>query len=123
MARSAHGWLGLVVMRVSLISGQFKSPLQADQEAAPKNDPFADLPLLRNEQVIEAPTDRNLLTKRETEEAIQFIREHRDQPFFLYLPHNMPGSTRGSFASRVTFSPSQPRSRFGLVLAQISKQN
>ncbi|HUG68499.1 MAG TPA: sulfatase [Pirellulaceae bacterium] len=60
---------------------------------------WPDLPLLRNEKVIEAPTDRNLLTQRETEEAIRFIREHRDEPFFLYMPHNMPGSTRDSFAS------------------------
>jgi arylsulfatase A len=60
---------------------------------------WPDLPLLRDEKVIEAPADRNLLTQRETEEAIRFIREHRDQPFFLYMPHNMPGSTRDSFAS------------------------
>ncbi|MGV3483858.1 MAG: sulfatase-like hydrolase/transferase, partial [Planctomycetaceae bacterium] len=60
---------------------------------------WPDLPLLRDELVIEAPVNRNLLTQRETEEAVRFIREHRDEPFFLYLPHNMPGSTRDSFAS------------------------
>lgn len=60
---------------------------------------WPELPLLRDEKVIEAPTDRNLLTRRETEEAIRFIRKQADRPFFLYLPHNMPGSTRESFAS------------------------
>ena len=30
------------------------------------------------------------LTERYTDEAIQFIHEHRDGPFFVYLPHTMP---------------------------------
>ena len=45
------------------------------------------LPLLRNEQVIEAPVTQDTITARYTEEATRFIREHRDQPFFIYLPH------------------------------------
>ncbi len=57
------------------------------------------LPLMRNERVIEAPVDRKLLTRRYTEQAIEFITEHRDKPFFVYLPHAMPGSTRAPFAS------------------------
>lgn len=48
------------------------------------------VPLMRNEQVIEYPADQATLTKRYTEEAIQFITEHRGQPFFVYLPHTMP---------------------------------
>ena len=31
-----------------------------------------------------------LLTTWYTERAVDFIRRHRDQPFFLYLPHSMP---------------------------------
>ncbi len=57
------------------------------------------LPLMENETVIEAPVDRNLLTKRYTERAIEFIRSHRDEPFFLYFPQAMPGSTATPFAS------------------------
>ena len=57
------------------------------------------LPLMRNETVVEAPADRSTLTRRYTEEAIRFIREHRDAPFFLYLPHAMPGSTDRPFSS------------------------
>ena len=57
------------------------------------------LPLMKNEQVIEAPCDRNGLTKRYTETAIDWIAEHRDQPFFLYFPQAMPGSTRTPFSS------------------------
>lgn len=57
------------------------------------------LPLMQDEQVVEAPVDRNTLTKRYTQKAIDFISENKEQPFFLYLPHAMPGSTREPFAS------------------------
>jgi arylsulfatase A len=56
------------------------------------------LPLMENEQVIEAPVDRNELTRRYTERAIRFISQHQETPFFLYLPHAMPGSTSAPFA-------------------------
>ncbi len=48
------------------------------------------LPLMRNETVIEAPADQDTLTKRYTQEAVDFIKSHVDEPFFLYLPHTMP---------------------------------
>lgn len=48
------------------------------------------VPLMRNEEVVEYPVDQASLTQRYTEEAIRFIRESQEQPFFLYLPHTMP---------------------------------
>jgi len=48
------------------------------------------LPLYRNETLVEEGPDQALLTRRYTEEAIRFIREHADEPFFLYVAHNMP---------------------------------
>lgn len=57
------------------------------------------LPLMRDEKVIEAPVDRNTLTQRYTAEAIKFVEANRTKPFFLYLPHAMPGSTSKPFAS------------------------
>lgn len=57
------------------------------------------LPLMQNETVIEAPVNRNELTRRYTEKAIEFIESHRDEPFFLYLPQAMPGSTKTPFVS------------------------
>lgn len=57
------------------------------------------LPLMDQEKVVEAPANRDTLTKRYTERAIDFIKRHRSQPFFLYLPHAMPGSTAHPFAS------------------------
>jgi len=46
-----------------------------------------------------SPVDRNQLTKRYTEQTFEFITAHRDRPFFVYLPHAMPGSTRAPYAS------------------------
>lgn len=57
------------------------------------------LPLMENEKVIEAPADRDTLTKRYTERAKEWIREHKDGPFFLFFSHAMPGSTKEAFAS------------------------
>ena len=83
-------------------------PYSDDMTPRP-GQPWPDLPLMRNERVVEAPADRDTLTKRYTEEALAFIRAHRDEPFFLYLPHAMPGSTRRPFAS----SAFQGRSQHG----------
>ncbi len=57
------------------------------------------LPLMENEIVIEAPCDRDTLTQRTTLQATKWIREHKDQPFFLYFPQTMPGSTSTPFSS------------------------
>ncbi len=57
------------------------------------------LPLMENEKVIEAPVDRNGLTKRYTEKAMEWITEHKDESFFLYFPQAMPGSTSTPFSS------------------------
>ena len=48
------------------------------------------VPLMRNEEVIEYPCDQTTLTQRYTEEAVKFIEENKNKPFFLYLPHTMP---------------------------------
>ncbi|MEM6688660.1 MAG: sulfatase [Planctomycetota bacterium] len=57
------------------------------------------LPLMNNEEVIEAPCNRNGLTKRFTEQAMKWIAEHQNEPFFLYFPQAMPGSTSTPFSS------------------------
>ncbi|MCC6494252.1 MAG: sulfatase [Pirellulales bacterium] len=36
------------------------------------------------------PVDRDHQTQRYTQEAVDFIRRRKDQPFFLYLAHTMP---------------------------------
>lgn len=47
-------------------------------------------PLMRDKEVIEYPVDQTTLTKRYTEEAVRFIGENKDKPFFLYMPHTFP---------------------------------
>ncbi len=51
---------------------------------------FWNVPLMRNKEIIERPAVQTTITKRYTEESIKFIRKNRDQPFFLYLAHNLP---------------------------------
>ena len=48
------------------------------------------LPLMRGEQVIEAPVSQPQLTGLYTKEAIRFITENKSRPFFLNLPHTFP---------------------------------
>ncbi len=47
------------------------------------------VPLMRGAEVVEYPADQATLTQRYTAEAVQFIREHKADPFFVYLPHTM----------------------------------
>lgn len=47
-------------------------------------------PLYENEEIVELPVDQRTVTRRYTRRAIDFIRDHRDGPFFVYLAHSMP---------------------------------
>ncbi|TWT39435.1 sulfatase family protein [Blastopirellula retiformator] len=48
------------------------------------------LPLMRNETVLQRvlAKDQAELVANYTHEAIKFIRDHQEEPFFLYLPHS-----------------------------------
>jgi arylsulfatase A-like enzyme len=74
-------------------------PYSDDMTRDKQPELWPELPLMRDEVVVEAPADRDTLTMRYTEEAIDFIRRKKDGPFFLYLPHAMPGSTQAAHAS------------------------
>ena len=63
-------------------------PYSNDMHSQRRGDP--PIPLMRNEEIIEQPAVQETLTERYTAEAIRFIREHKDEPFFVYLPHTMP---------------------------------
>ncbi|MDE0937751.1 MAG: sulfatase [Mariniblastus sp.] len=52
------------------------------------NDGVANL--YRNEKLIEPNSNMATLTKRYTDEAIGFMTKHKDEPFFVYIPHTMP---------------------------------
>jgi arylsulfatase A len=82
------------------------------------------LPLMRNDTVIDQleqrkETDQASLTKRYTEEAIQWIQENRAKPFFLYLAHTMPHNpvaARQQYYHRTV----NPKQGFGASVAEIS---
>jgi len=77
----------------------FGLPYSDDMTRDKQPEIWPELPLMRGERVIEAPANRDLLVKRCTEEAVAFIERHRERPFFLYVPHTMPGSTAHPFSS------------------------
>lgn len=63
------------------------SPRLAKWEAAQAYPP---LPLMEGNETLETEPDQTQLTRRYTERAVQFIKEHQQEPFFLYLPHSFP---------------------------------
>ncbi len=63
---------------------------KADVDGSTPDFRHFDIPLMRNTQVIERPADQTTLTKRYTEEAIQFIVANKQKPFFLYFAHTFP---------------------------------
>jgi arylsulfatase A len=48
------------------------------------------LPLIRDKTILEEDTDRDLLTPRYTVEALKYIEESGEAPFFLYLAYSYP---------------------------------
>ncbi|MCY3774722.1 MAG: sulfatase [Candidatus Aminicenantes bacterium] len=51
---------------------------------------YWNVPLLRDREIVERPADQRTITRRYSEEAVRFIEENRERPFFLYLAHNLP---------------------------------
>lgn len=75
-----------------------------------------NVPLLRNMEVIERPANQTTLTQRYTEETSNFIKENKNQPFFIYLAHTMPHVPL--FASKA-FSGKSDRGLYGDVVEEI----
>lgn len=85
----------------------FGIPYSDDMTKDKRPEVWPELPLMQNERVIEAPAERTTLVQRCTEQAVSFIERHQRQPFFLYVPHTMPGSTPHPFASEAFQGRSQ----------------
>ena len=62
------------------------------------------------------PADQELLTARYTAEAVKWIEQNKDRPFFLYLAHNMPHAP--VFASD-NFQGRSAAGRYGDVIEEI----
>ncbi|MEM9586062.1 MAG: sulfatase [Planctomycetota bacterium] len=74
------------------------------------------VPLIRGREVVEFPANQELFTQRYTAEAVRWINQKRDKPFFLYLAHNMPHAP--VFASS-EFQGRSEGGRFGDVVEEI----
>ena len=46
--------------------------------------------LWRRDKIVKDPFDNRRLTEEFTNEAVSFIKAHKDNPFFLYVPYSAP---------------------------------
>lgn len=92
-----------------------KGPKGRDVFLEPKAE-YWNVPLMRDEKIVERPADQTTITKRYSEEAVTFIEANREKPFFLYLAHNLPHIPL--FASD-DFLGTSPRGLFGDVVEEI----
>ncbi len=81
----------------------------------PKIEHF-NVPLMRNSEIIERPADQTTITKRYTEETINFIKQNKKNPFFIYLAHAMPHVPL--FRSK-EFENKSLRGRYGDVIEEL----
>jgi arylsulfatase A len=91
----------------------------APKDATSRLDQRADwwaAPLYRNEELIECPAEQATLTRRYTQEAVKFIRDHKRGPFLLYLAHTFPHVPL--FASD-KFSRTSRRGLYGDVVEEL----
>ena len=49
-----------------------------------------NVPILHDTKEVERPANQHTLTGRYTDKAVDFIKQSRDKPFFVYLAHNLP---------------------------------
>lgn len=77
---------------------------------------FPPVPLVRNETIVEWPAEQRTITRRYTEEAVSFIEENQDRPFFLYLPYTFPHVPL--YASEA-FQDTSARGLYGDVVEEI----
>ena len=83
----------------------------ADQKAE-----YWNAPLYRGLELVERPADQTTLTRRYTEEAVQFITVNKAKPFFLYFPHTFPHTPL--FASPA-FKDKSRRGLYGDVVEEL----
>ncbi len=94
-----------------------------DRVHADKPEAFRDprieywhVPLMRNEKIIERPADQRTITRRYTEEAVNFIEGKSNGPFFLFLSYSFPHVPL--FVSD-EFKGKSPRGLYGDVVEEI----
>ena len=81
-------------------------------------DWFPKLPLMEDEEVVELNPQQEKLTTVYADRAVNFIRQSRDEPFFIYLAHAMPHVPL--FRGRKSEGRSM-RGRYGDVIEEIDE--
>lgn len=92
-------------------------PIPKNIEHRKKNYPA--LPLLSNSDTLEyirTLDDQSKLTGIYTEKAINFIKRHKNSPFFIYLPHSMP---HVPISASARFKGKSKQGTFGDVMMEI----
>ena len=69
---------------------RFRQGMTLEKMRDPANKKRNWVPLFEDDVVVEYPADQTTLTGRYTDRCVSFIKEHRDQPFFLYMAHTFP---------------------------------
>jgi uncharacterized sulfatase len=73
--------------------------------------------IVHNERVVEYPVIQAHLTRKYTDKALEFIRNHRNRPFFLYLAHAMPHKPLA--ASEEFYTPETPGDLYADVIREL----
>lgn len=71
---------------------------------------------LRGTERLPEQPDNDLITQRLTTEAVSYIREQKDKPFFLYLAHVMPHTPLGASPQ---FKGKSPRGPYGDAVQEL----
>ncbi len=82
-------WFGLPYSHDMNMVAPREAGLKSKAYYAPKPE-YWNVPLMRNDEIIERPADHRTLTRRYTDEAVRFIDSHKSGPFLLYVAHSMP---------------------------------
>ena len=73
--------------------------------------------LVHNEAVVEYPVVLSKLSQTYTDLTIDFIKQNKDRPFFVYLPHAMPHKPLA--VSDNFYTPDTPKNLYADVIAEL----
>lgn len=69
---------------------ELKEGLPYWESAYNPTDGMFQVALMEQDTIVEKTVNQNTITHRYTEKTVQFIKENKDHPFFVYLAHSMP---------------------------------
>lgn len=73
--------------------------------------------IIQNRDTVQYPVDQRFLTKDYTEQAVDFIKRKKNEPFFLYLAHAMPHKPLA--ASDRFYTPETPNDLYHDVIREL----